>query len=67
MLIENYRLEIFNNKCMPGAETVSCFALLDEDVSAVLPYLNSVLGGFEYVQDPPAVTFKAHGKLIMDI
>jgi len=64
MLLKNYRLEIFNNKCMPGAETVNCFAHLDEDVSVVLPYLNSELGGFEYVQDPPAVTFKVHGKLI---
>ena len=49
---------------MPGAETVNCFAHLDEDVSAVLPYLNSVLGGFDNVQDPPSVTFKVHGKLI---
>ena len=49
---------------MPGAESVNCFAHLDEDVSVVLPYLNSALGGFEYVQDPPAVTFKVHGKLI---
>ena len=64
MLLKMYRLEIFNNKCMPGAMSVNCFAHLDQDVSAVLPYLNSVLGGFEYVQEPPAVTFKAHGKLI---
>ena len=64
MLLTGYRLEIFNNKCMPGAETVNCFAHLDQNVSAVLPYLNSVLGGFEYVQDPPAVIFKAYGKLI---
>jgi ArsR family metal-binding transcriptional regulator len=64
MLLTGYRLEIFNNKCMPGAMSVNCFAHLDQDVSAVLPYLNSVLGGFEYVQNPPAVTFKAHGKLI---
>lgn len=64
MLLKNYRLEIFNNKCMPGAMTVNCFAHLDQDVSAALPYLNSILGGFEYVQDPPSVTFKAHGKLI---
>jgi len=28
MLLKNYRLEIFNNKCMPGAETVNCFAHL---------------------------------------
>ena len=64
MLLRNYRLEIFNNQCMPGAMTVNCYAHLDQDVSAVLPYLNTVLGGFEYVQDPPAVSFKAHGKLI---
>ena len=64
MLLRSYRLEIFNNQCMPGAMTVNCYAHLDQDVSAVLPYLNTVLGGFEYVQDPPAVGFKAHGKLI---
>ena len=33
-------------------------------MSDVIPYLNSVLGGFEYFSDPPAVTFRAQGKLI---
>jgi ArsR family metal-binding transcriptional regulator len=37
---------------------------LDQDIGKVLPYLNSALGGFEYVKDPPAVTFKLNGKLI---
>ncbi len=64
MLLHDYRLEIFNNKCMPGAMTVQCFAHLEQDVSAVLPYLNANLGGFEYVVEPPAVTFKTQGKLI---
>lgn len=64
MLLENYRLEIFNSACNPGAMDVHCFAHLEQDVSAALPYLNTVLGGFEYLQEPPAVTFKAHGKLI---
>lgn len=64
MLFEKYRLEIFNSKCQPGASGVHCFAHLDQDVSCVLPYLNSVLGGFEYLKEPPSVTFKAHGKLI---
>ena len=41
-----------------------CFAHLDQDVGRALPYLNTVLGGFEYIQDPPSVTFKAQGKLI---
>ena len=64
MLLENYELEIFNSKCNPGAMGVHCFAHLAQDVSGALPYLNTLLGGFEYLQDPPSVTFKAHGKLI---
>ena len=38
MLLESYRLEIFNNECMPGAMTVQCLAHLDQDVSAALPF-----------------------------
>ncbi len=64
MLLTSYRLEIFNSACMPGAMGVHCFAHLDQDVSEALPYLNAELGGFEYIVDPPSVTFKAHGKLI---
>jgi ArsR family metal-binding transcriptional regulator len=64
MLLEGYRLEVFNNECMPGALTVQCFAHLDQDVGPALPYLNAVLGGFEYIQAPPSVTFRVHGKLI---
>ena len=64
MLLESYRLEIFNSECQPGAMGVHCFAHLDQDVSEALPYLNAELGGDTYVQDPPSVTFKAQGKLI---
>ncbi|MDM8541164.1 (Fe-S)-binding protein [Desulfococcaceae bacterium HSG9] len=64
MLLNSYQLEIFNNECMPSAMTVQCFAHLDQDVSAALPYLNATLGGFEYVSDPPSVTFRSQGKLI---
>lgn len=64
MLLKSYNLEIFNSKCQPGAMSVHCFAHLDQDVSEALPYLNSVLGGFEYIKSPASVTFKAHGKLI---
>ena len=64
MLLESYRLEIFNNECMPGAMTVQCFAHLDQDVAEALPYLNAELGGFSYIKDPPSVTFKLHGKLL---
>lgn len=64
MLLENYELEIFNSKCNPGAMGVHCFAHLSQDISEAIPYLNSVLGGFEYIAEPPAVTFKVQGKLI---
>ncbi|NNG02330.1 MAG: Fe-S cluster protein [Desulfobacteraceae bacterium] len=64
MLLQAYRLEIFNNECMPGAVSVQCFAHLDRDVGKALPFLNAVLGGFEYIKDPPSVTFRTHGKLI---
>jgi len=64
MLLESYRLEIVNNHCMPEAMFVNCFAHLDQDVGEAIPYLNAVLGGFEYTKDPPSVTFRAQGKLI---
>jgi ArsR family metal-binding transcriptional regulator len=64
MRVTDYRLEIFNNECMPGALSVQCFAHLDQDAGPALPYLNAVLGGFEYIQAPPSVTFRVQGKLI---
>jgi ArsR family metal-binding transcriptional regulator len=64
VMLESYRLEIFNSACNPGAMAVHCFAHLDQDISGALPYLNAALGGFEYIQDPPSITFKAQGKLI---
>ncbi len=64
MLLKNYRLEIFNSECNPGAMSVHCFAYLDQDVSCALPYLNAMLGGFAYIKALPSVTFKSQGKLI---
>jgi len=64
LLLKTYSLEIFKSICQSDAKGVHCFAHLDQDVGKALPYLNSALGGFEYFSDPPAVTFKVHGKLI---
>ena len=64
MLLKSYRKEIFRPKCNPRFESLHCIAHLDQDISDVLPYLNSVLGGFEYLKNPPALTFKLQGKLI---
>jgi ArsR family metal-binding transcriptional regulator len=64
MLLKNYHKEVFRAKCNAAFQSVHCIARLDQDISAVLPYLNAELGGYEYLQDPPAVTFKNAGKLI---
>jgi len=64
MLLKNYTKEIFRPECNPNFQSLHCIAHLDQDISEVLPYLNAVLGGFEYFKDPPAVTFKVHGKII---
>lgn len=59
-----YDLTIVSNHCMPGAMSVNAIARLDRDVGPALPFLNAVLGGLEYISEPPAVTFQAHGRLI---
>ena len=64
MLLNGYKKEIFRAECNPSFESLHCIAHLDQDISDALPYLNATLGGFEYLKDPPAVTFKVHGKLI---
>jgi len=64
MLLTEYRKEMSRPKCNPNFQSVHCVARLDEDISEVLPYLNTALGGGDYVQAPPALTLRVHGKLI---
>jgi ArsR family metal-binding transcriptional regulator len=64
MILKSYTKKIFRPECNPAFESLHCIARLDEDISEVLPYLNAVLGGFEYLKDPPAVIFRSQGKFI---
>lgn len=64
MLLERYTKRIFRAECNPQFESLHCIARLDQDVSEALPYLNAVLGGFEFLKDPPAVVFRSRGRLI---
>ncbi len=63
-IISSYQIKIFRPDCNPNFQSVHCIAHLDKDIREVLPYLNTVLGGSTYTDDPPSVTFKNHGKLI---
>jgi len=64
MFLKEYRKAIFRPECNPNFRSVHCIAHLASDIGEVLPYLNTVLGGSTYTQDPPSVTFKVYGKLI---
>lgn len=64
MLLTGYRQEISRPECNPNFQSLHCIAHLDDDISAVLPYLNTELGGHQFTKDPPSVTFKIHGRLI---
>ncbi len=64
MLLHGYRKEIFRPECNPQFQSLHCIAHLDEDITEVFPYLNTVLGGHQYFREPPALTLKSHGKLI---
>ena len=64
MLLKGYTKEIFRPECNLSFQSLHCTAHLEQDVSEALPYLNATLCGFEYLKDPPAVTFKVHGKII---
>lgn len=64
MLLKGYHKEVVRPECRPEAQSVHCIAHLDEDIGEVIPYLNAVLGGFQYTKEPPSVSFKIHGKLI---
>jgi hypothetical protein len=43
MLLQTCRLEVINNHCMPGAQSVNCIARLNQDVGCAIPYLNAVI------------------------
>ena len=64
MLLKGYSLEIFKSKCNAAAIGVHCHAHLTDDVSDVLPYLNTVLGGHIYTENPPSLSLKIYNKLI---
>lgn len=63
MLLASYRMELSPAGCRPEGKTLHCLARLEQDIGPVIPYLNAVLGGYIFTPEP-AVTFKAHGRLI---
>lgn len=63
-MIDNYELKIVRPECNHSFTSVFCYVNFTENNQGSLPYINANLGGFEYIIEPPSVTFKVHGKLI---
>ncbi len=64
MLLSGYSKTIFRPECNPSFTSVHCLARLNENVGEALPYLNAVLGGTHYFNDPPQIMFHHHGRII---
>ena len=63
MLVNQY-IARFVRPPNPTAQHLRCYAHLEDDIGAVLPYLNTVLKGHQFCPDPPSLTLKFHAKLI---
>jgi ArsR family metal-binding transcriptional regulator len=65
MLLNSYTLEFVRLSCGSETQALDLIAHLDQDISEVIPYLNTVLMGFQYTKDPRSVSFKMRGKLVV--
>ncbi len=50
--------------CNPSSDKVNAMADLSDDISDLLPYLNAVLKGFQYIQKEGILMVKRDGHLI---
>jgi ArsR family metal-binding transcriptional regulator len=64
MLLRKYDLKIVLSDCNPSSLKVNAIADLSEDISGVLPYLNTVLKGLQYHDADKFLTVKRKGHVI---
>ena len=64
MLLCNYVLKTVLSDCNPSSQKVNAIADLSEDISEVLPYLNTVLKGIQDNEAEKILVIKKGGRLI---
>jgi DNA phosphorothioation-dependent restriction protein DptG len=64
MFIKDYQLRIVLSDCNPSSQKVNAIADLSEDITEILPYLNTVLKGLHYFEEEKILTVKRKGRLI---
>ena len=62
MLLKGYTFETMLPECNPMAETINAVAELSDDISAVLPYLASIVKVCSYDDETKIMTFRHKGK-----
>ncbi|MBM3142304.1 MAG: hypothetical protein FJ005_04555 [Chloroflexi bacterium] len=62
MLLKSYTLKIEFPPCDFSVQTVNAIAELSDDISEVLPYLNSIIEGCTYFPDAGILRFSKEGK-----
>jgi len=64
MLLNKYTLRIMLPDCNPSSEKVNAIADLSDNISELLPYLNTVLKGGQYIEKERILIVKREGHLI---
>jgi ArsR family metal-binding transcriptional regulator len=64
MLLNDYQLRVVLPECDFSADTVNAIVALSDDISEVLPYLNTVLKGLLFIDKNKILTVKRGGHLI---
>ena len=62
LLIRSYDLELIEPPCVPGADRWSAKAHLQDDIAAVLPYLNAELSGANYDPESKVLIWEDAGR-----
>lgn len=63
-VIENVRLTLKHPECNFSSETLNAIFEFDSDIGEILPYLNTVLGGFEYNHNEKILVVKKEGRML---
>lgn len=64
MGLQHYDLRVVLSDCNPSSQKVNAIVDLSEDISEVLPYLNTVLKGLQYHHEDKFLTVKRKGHVI---
>jgi len=64
MKLEEYRLRLVSPDCNPSIEKINAIFELNENLSELLPYLNTSLKGFQYNHQAKILLLKRDGRVI---